>query len=184
MRLKSVVLALLAASGMTLVLAGCGDSYPLPESSSASPASPPLAAYAATNGVFKEVAPVNPAPAAVAAEKCNLDAVNGAPAGSNPLTRGSQALFAGWAASGDAKAVPATVEIVLHGAHDYAVTARTGAPRPDVASANGAPALAQAGYAIHAGLGVVSAGSYQVVLRYSADGKAWRCATPRSLTIR
>lgn len=184
MRLKSVVLALLAASGMTLVLAGCGDSYPLPESSSASPASPPLAAYAATNGVFKEVAPVNPAPAAVAAEKCNLDAVNGAPAGSNPLTRGSQALFAGWAASGDAKAVPATVEIVLHGAHDYAVTARTGAPRPDVASANGAPALAQAGYAIHAGLGVVPAGSYQVVLRYSADGKAWRCATPRSLTIR
>lgn len=114
---------------------------------------------------------------------CNLDDVDGAPPGSQPLRAGGNALLAGWAAGADGTVVPTRVEVVLKGGHDYAVSAPTGAPRPDVAKATGHTSLARAGFQVNAGLAAVPAGRYEVVLRYSAAGKSWRCTTTHSVVL-
>jgi hypothetical protein len=117
-------------------------------------------------------------------QTCNLDAIDGAPVGREPLHRDGSALFAGWAGAGDGSAVPATVTIVLRGAQDFGVKSPTGAPRPDVASANRKPALANSGYVVKADLSAVAPGDYRVELRYAAGGKVWLCAPGKRIAIR
>lgn len=178
--------------GAALLLAGCGDSHPLPESSvgsgqiDAAPSSAVPAAStpapAPTTGAFAMLAAPATTSAATTAS-CNLDAVEGVPLGAKPLARGGSALFAGWAAASSGAAVPSTVTIVLTGAHAYAVAAPTGAPRPDVAKAQGKPELAMSGYQVKADMSEVETGTYKVELRYDASGKAWRCTTAHSLRV-
>lgn len=182
-----------ALVGAALLLAGCGDSHPIPE---ANPGSRPAdsapdqataggaaSAPAPSTGAFTVLtAPV--ATSAAATTSCNLDAVDGAPPGAKPLPRGASALFAGWAAASSGSAVPSTVTIVLAGSHaKYSVAVPTGAQRPDVAKAQGKPELVTSGYQVNADLSGVPAGTYTVELHYHAAGKAWRCDTTRTLSV-
>jgi hypothetical protein len=184
-------------SGVALLLAGCGDSHPiappgsaavaaLPSGSTAVAAASPddkPAAHIPAAGVFTVAAKDILLQPSEPSGKCNLDVVDGAPAGSKPVPHGGSALFAGWAGANDGAGVPAAVTIVLHGAQDFAVQASTGSPRPDVAAANHMPALANSGYAVNASMAAVSAGHYQVELRFTAAGKAWRCESTHALTV-
>lgn len=197
--MRKIILAMIVGlvSGLVSLLAGCGDSHPIATPSSAAVAAASAGSAAAAGAKAGSAAPAY-VPArgafAVAAKdmlsqpsepsgKCNLDAIDGAPVGTNPLSRGASALFAGWAGANNGAAVPATVTIVLHGAQDFAVQASTGAPRPDVAAANHMLALANSGYAIKASIAAVAAGNYKVELRFKAEGKMWRCESTYAVTI-
>lgn len=174
-----------------VVLAGCGDPQPLSGGSapvgaeSVPPASSTAKAPAYTPAIvaFAALVPSGGVDAAKSTSSCNLDAVNGAPPDSQPLARGGTAAFAGWAAAGGGDAVPVQVSIVLVGDRDYGVTVSTGAPRPDVAQAQGKPALADSGYVANASLATVVPGSYRVELRFAATGTRWRCVTAHRVTV-
>lgn len=158
-----------------LVLAGCGNSTPLPAGISTSD-------YLPSTGTFAEVPPSSSGNA-LTIDTCNLDAVNDKPTGSEPLPHASTATFSGWVASAQANSVPAGVQLVLQGPHDYAVNAATGMPRPDVAKANNRPAWATAGYSVKADLSAVVPGIYTPVLEFSTDGKSMLCVAQHKLTI-
>lgn len=161
---------------LMLVLAGCGDSTPLPAGSA------PTSDYTPSTGAFA-AAPASSFGNALAVNTCNLDAVNDKPTGSGPLPHTSTATFSGWAASAQPNSVPAGVQLVLQGAHDYVVNAATGMPRPDVAKANAQPGWAMAGYSVKADLSAVAPGTYAPVLEFSVDGKQMQCAIGTKLTI-
>jgi hypothetical protein len=169
------------AAGAALLLAGCGDSHPIAEPAAGN--ATPGRAYAAPSGEFAPVKAGGLPKAAMASGKCNLDTINGMAPDSKPLSHGQPALFAGWAASNDGKNVPQTIAIVLRGQKDFLVQTPTGAPRPDVVSANGEPGLANSGYMVEVDLSAVPSGSYTVELHYSAGGKAWRCESTHAVTV-
>lgn len=179
------------ATGLALLLTGCGDSHPIAEPGPAAFASGPAGSapansvpvYPPSTGRFVAVAADAISQSAESSAKCNLDAIDGAPPGSKPLSHDGSVLFEGWAASNDGAAVPDAAMIVLLGQQAFEVRVPTGAPRPDVAAANHEPALANAGYAINADMAAVTAGSYTVELRYAAGGKAWRCETVHSVAV-
>lgn len=184
MRRIFLMQAAVLATGAALSLAGCGDSHPVPASGSdqSAPAAP-AQAYAPSSGEFVPASADVFSKSAEPSGKCNLDAINGTAPGSKPLPHGQRALFAGWAASNDGKTVPQIIAIVLRGTRDFEVQTPAGAARPDVASANGEPGLANAGYAIRAGLSAVAPGNYTVELHYTAGGKAWRCESTHAVTV-
>lgn len=171
----STLAMIMPTCALMLVLAGCGDSTPLSSDTSAGSYTPSTGAFAAISAPSsRNIATVN---------TCNLDAVDDKPAGSGPLQHGSVATFAGWAADAGSGSVPVGVQVVLKGAHDYAVNAATGAPRPDVASASNRPGWATAGYSVKADLSAVAPGTYTPVLEFGIGGKSLRCTTPHPLTI-
>lgn len=163
------------------MLSGCGDSHPLPAAST--PDNSATASHGVFTGTFAAAEP-RASGNVVATGNCSLDAIDGTSAVGKTLPHGGAALFAGWAASADATAVPAAVEIELRGSSDFEVQAPTGTPRSDVAEAMHQSALMDSGYAIRADLSAVPAGSYKVALRYEIGGKVLRCETPHSVTIR
>lgn len=172
------------AVAVILLLAGCGDSHPIPVASGASSSSSSTPPAVPAESAFAAIDAKNLDRSAEVTENCNLDTIDGAPAGSKPLSRDKAALFAGWAANGDDSAVPGVVEIVLHGAKDFAVRSATGMPRQDVASANHAPALAASGYQVKTDLSAVVPGDYRVVLLYRTAGRSLRCNVAAKLTVR
>ncbi|HKU78840.1 MAG TPA: hypothetical protein VJQ42_03265 [Rhodanobacteraceae bacterium] len=176
MQRTSTVTTIILLGVLVLVLAGCGDSTPLPADAAST------SNYTPSTGSFAAV-PASSSGKALAVNTCNLDAVNDKPAGSESLPHASTATFSGWAASGGSDHVPANVQLVLKGAQDYAVNAATGMPRPDVASANKQPGWAGAGYSVKADLSAVAPGSYTPVLEFNVDGKPAQCATQHKLTI-
>lgn len=161
---------------LMLVLAGCGDSTPLPAESA------PTSDYTPSTGAFA-AEPASSFGNALAVNTCNLDAVNDKPTGSEPLPHASTATFSGWVASAQANSVPAGAQLVLQGPHDYVVNAATGMPRPDVAKVNNRPAWVTAGYSVKADLSAVIPGTYTPVLEFSMDGKSMLCVTQHKLTI-
>ncbi|HVX04486.1 MAG TPA: hypothetical protein VHA71_05130 [Rhodanobacteraceae bacterium] len=162
-------------------LGGCGDSHPISPVSGGNAAVPDVQP---TQGRFAAIGPNVLARSAEPVANCNLDAIDGVPPGSKPLQRNENALFAGWAANQEGAAVPGVVEIVLHGARDFAVLSATGMPRPDVATANHQPGLANAGYALEADLSAVVPGKYQIVLLYQAGSQSLRCNLAATLVVR
>ncbi|MER3547245.1 MAG: hypothetical protein C4338_06430 [Rhodanobacteraceae bacterium] len=183
MRIRTMTLAMIAALG----LAGCGDSTPIPAAPSSAPApaatsrSPNAAALAAA---FAPLPAGEIDKASRADPDCNLDVVDGKPAGSVPLARGSSPVFSGWAADGASKSVPPTITLVLKGAQDFAVQAATGAPpREDVAAITKVPAFRASGYAIKADLSAVPAGQYSIVILEQAGGKRISCTPGKRVTI-
>lgn len=176
MQRTSTVVTIILPCVLALVLAGCGDSTPLPAAGTST------SNYTPSTGTFATIS-ASSSSDALTVNTCNLDAVNDKPAGSESLPHASTATFAGWAASGGSDHVPADVRLVLKGARDYAVNAATGMPRPDVANANKRPGWAAAGYSVTADLSAVAPGGYTPVLEFSIDGKPMRCVTQRKLTI-
>jgi hypothetical protein len=177
MQRASTIAAIILPCVLAPLLAGCGDSTPLPADAAST------SNYRPSTGTFAAI-PASSSGKASTVNTCNLDAVNDKPAGSEPLSHASTATFSGWAASGNSDHVPANVQLVLRGARDYAVNAATGMPRPDVASANSQPGWAGAGYSVKADLSAVTPGSYTPVLEFSVDGKPVQCVTQHKLTIR
>jgi hypothetical protein len=176
MQRASTIAAIILPCVLAPLLAGCGDSTPLPAEG------PSTGNYTPSTGTFAAIA-ASSSSDALTVNTCNLDAVNDKPAGSEPLSHASTATFSGWAASGNSDHVPANVQLVLKGARDYAVNAATGMPRPDVASANSQPGWTAAGYSVKADLSAVAPGSYTPVLEFNVDGKPSQCATQHKLTI-
>ena len=176
-RRASIIVMIISPCVLVLMLAGCGDSTPLPASSA-----PASSNYTPSTGAFAAI-PVSSSGNALAVDSCNVDAVNDKPAGSEPLPHASTATFSGWAAGAQTDKVPAGVQLVLKGAQDYAVNAATGMPRPDVAKANKHPGWAAAGYSVNADLSAVAPGTYTPVLEFSVDGKSMQCTTQHKLTI-
>jgi len=175
MQRTSTIATIILPGVLVLVLAGCGDSTPLPADVAST------SDYTQSTGTFAAI-PASSSGKGSTVNTCNLDAVNDKPAGSESLPHASTATFSGWAA-GDPGHVPAGVQLVLKGTQDYAVNAATGMPRPDVASANKQPGWAGAGYSVKADLSAVAPGSYTPVLEFSVDGKPVQCATPHKLTV-
>jgi hypothetical protein len=175
-RRTSTIAASISSCVLVLMLAGCGDSTPLPADAAAT------SNYTPSSGAFAAISASSSAGARTV-NTCNLDAVNGKPASSEPLSHASTATFSGWAAADGSDNAPAGVQLVLKGAQDYAVNAATGMPRPDVANANKHPGWAAAGYSVIADLSAVAPGSYTPVLEFSVDGKPMQCTTQHKLTI-
>ncbi|MER3547247.1 MAG: hypothetical protein C4338_06440, partial [Rhodanobacteraceae bacterium] len=95
-----------------------------------------------------------------------------------------QAAAGGWAGDSDAKSVAPSLQIVLEGNSDYALSVPTGyPPRADVAKFKDIPAFANAGYAVNADLSAVQPGQYAVVLRYSIGGQTVGCDTHRQFVV-
>lgn len=187
MRVSAITLELVSVGVLAAALAACGNSTPLPSSGPASSASAavsgPAAAYTPSSGAFAAV-PASALQGRAPTSSCNLDAVNGQPVGGAPLPQASTAMFAGWAADAEDKAVPANVQLVLHGDHaDYGVEAATGMPRPDVASANKLSVLATSGYEVRADLAAVAPGTYTPVLEFDVVGKRLTCTTQAKVTV-
>lgn len=178
MRTIPVVAASITLCALVLPLAGCGDSTPLPAADSASTAR----SYTPSTGAFVAV-PTSSSGNTLAVSTCNLDAVNDKPAGSAPLSHTTKANFSGWAAGAQTDNVPASVQLVLKGAQNYAVDAATGMPRPDVAKAGKHPGWAAAGYSVKADLSAVAPGIYSPVLEFNVGGKQMLCLTQHKLTI-
>lgn len=176
MQRASTIAAIILPCVLAPLLAGCGDSTPLPAEG------PSTGSYRPSTGTFAAV-PASSSSKALTVNTCNLDAVNDKPAGSESLSHASTATFSGWAASGNSDHVPASLQLVLKGTHDYAVNAATGMPRPDVASAKKQPGWAGAGYSVKADLSAVAPGSYTPVLEFSVDGKSVQCTAQHKLTI-
>lgn len=188
---RVMVVSAVVLLGTVVALGGCGDSHPIPSNTKSS--SQPrvdkdqsvLVPVHAPEGAFVEdPARSSSGDGAAATQQCNLDATNGAPAGTVPLVIAARVVLAGWAASGGDAAVPGEVAVVLRGARDYSVRAPTGVPRPDVAAATHKPTLANSGYAVDASMAAVPPGQYKVELRYTIGSQLWRCETRRVLTIR
>ena len=175
MQRASTIATIVSTCVLVLVLAGCGDSTPLPADTAST------SNYTPSTGTFAAV-PASSSSKASTVDTCNLDVVNDKPAGSELLPHASMATFSGWAA-GNSDQVPAGVKLVLKGTQDYAVNAATGMPRPDVASANKRPGWATAGYSVKADLSAMAPGSYTPVLEFNVDGKPVQCATQHKLTI-
>lgn len=160
-----------------LLLTGCGSS-----STDVSNGDAVANDYTPSAGAFAAV----PAPASdgvAAVNTCNLDAVNGKPAGSAPLPHGSTATFTGWVADTASGKVPPGVQLVLQGAKSYAVNAATGLPRPDVVAATRLRSGVNPGYSVRADLSAVTPGTYTPVLEFSVGGKHFDCSTAHALTI-
>lgn len=179
---------------VSLTLAGCGGSAPdsapsgtvgLDGWKSASAPTSATATPAPATGTFAALPARQLQQATRTTADCNLDAIDGRPAGSTPVDRVSGATFSGWAADAENGTVPARVKLVLTGKQDFAVEIPTGMPRPDVAEARKIAAFAASGYSITANLSTVPAGEYGVTLLYAAPGGAGlRCATSIKLSIR
>lgn len=174
------VAMIIPACVSVLALTGCGNSTPLP--ASGEPGVPTASNYTPSTGAFAAISAL-PSQGVTTVDTCNLDAVNDKPAGSEPVQHGSVVTFSGWAADAVANTVPASVQLVLKGAQDYAVDAATGAPRPDVAKANNRPKWAAAGYSVKADLSAVAPGTYTPLLAFDVDGKPVQCPTSHQLTV-
>lgn len=181
------VLAILAV----LALAGCGESASNTSSgtvglegwrSASAPAPPPPAP---ATGTFAAIPAEQLQQATRTTANCNLDAVDGKPAGSDTVDRASEAIFSGWAGDAENKTVPAHLKLVLTGNQDFAVETPTGMPRPDVATVQKIAAFATSGYSVKASLSAVPAGNYGVMLLYATPGGAeLRCPTRVKISIR
>lgn len=180
MRYQRLFSTLVSVSVLALVLTGCGHSTP--ESANVGG---PIPTYTPTTGAFAGVPTAQLQQNQVAVASCNLDEINGQPAASTPsLSRTSAATFTGWAADLESGSVPANIKLVLQGANDYLVTTTTGMSRQDVADANKAPALVNAGYSVTAGLSAVPVGQYKVVVLFDSGSKHLRCVTDKKVSIR
>lgn len=175
--------ALLSVGAAAFALAACGDSTP--EAGGISQQIDAQAqSRAPSTGSFKRIA-VDALPKdARAMPDCNIDTIDGNPAGGVTLDHAAKPVFAGWAADTISKSVPRTVKIVLKGAQDYAVDAATGYSRNDVAKAQKQPAFATSGYQLRADLSAVPAGGYLLVLFYDTHGEHLTCDPKKSLTVR
>lgn len=178
------------AAALTLLLAGCGNSTPLPPSSAAPGASstptvsaPATSTYVPSKGAFAAVPATLLQQAVRVTPDCNLDAVNDRPPGSVPLQHAGSATFTGWAGDTATGAVPAKLQLLLTGPRDYAVGVATGLARADVASAQHKPAFVSSGYAVDADLSTVAAGDYGVTLLYTVAGQSLRCPTKIKLSV-
>lgn len=191
-----------------LLLAGCGDSHPLPQSPSAAsgpasastaPAATPAPgltqthatsaapAYVSAAGAFAPAATAMAGNAARVVDDCNVDSIDGKPIEGVSLARTSGAVFAGWAADSATSAVPNQVRLVLkniHGGQDFAVEIATGEARPDVAQVRKVPAFATSGWSVDANLSAVAPGRYDTVLHYRIGGKPVTCDPHHAVTIR
>lgn len=179
---------------VSLALAGCGGSAPDTSSSgtvglegwrSASAPASAKAPPAPATGTFAVIPAEQLQHVTRTTANCNLDAVDGKPAGSNPVERAADATFSGWAGDAENKTVPARLELVLTGNQDFALETPTGMPRPDVATVQKIAAFVTSGYSVKANLSAVPAGDYGVTLLYATPaGAELRCPTRVKLSIR
>lgn len=194
---RSVGVSLLATV-IVLLLSGCGDSHPLPQSppaesapaagsASAGAVSGAAAAYVPATGAFAPETSALAQSGTRAVDDCNVDSIDGKPVDGVSLMHGSTAKFAGWAADSATGVVPKHVRVVLRGERgsgSFSIEVATGETRTDVAQAHNMPALATAGWAVQANLSAVAPGRYGVVLVYRIDSKPVMCDPRHVVTIR
>ena len=147
--------ALIFVLSAAIWLAACGrHEAPVPGAPAA-----PSAAGASQATVAPYTLPSQPL---AAGGNCALDSIDGKPSNGASLKAGTTIRFAGW--MGDAQVnVPTQALLVLQGeAKSYSVGIVGGGLRPDVATALGAPGLANAGYNSDVTLADVAPGLYKV----------------------
>lgn len=184
-----------------LLLAGCGDSHPLPQSQPAASVPAPASTinatpvnaaprnapvYAPATGAFAAESSALPGNTARVVDDCNIDSVDGKPIDGVSLARTSSAAFAGWAADSATGVVPKRVQLVLRserGSGGFTMEIATGETRPDVAQARKNPAFAASGWSVQANLSAVAPGRYDTVLRYRINGKPVVCDPHHAVTI-
>lgn len=175
----SKILGVVLTAFMYFGIAGCGDSTPLPTQASASSASASgptssAAAYTETSAAFVPIPPAELSHT-VQIASCNVDQINGQPANGVPLDHMGAGTFSGWVADGSTKTVPSTLHVLLLGARDFALAAKTGKLRSDVASGTGIPAFANSGFQVNADMDGVPIGDYGVALSFERPGGTALC---------
>lgn len=177
-----------AIAVMCMAITGCGDSTPIPAQSGASlpgTASTPTAraeAYAASSAAFLPISPAELANS-VQISSCNVDQVNGQPANGVPLDHMGTGTLSGWAADGVTRTVPSNLRVLLLGARNFAVPAKTGELRRDVAAGTGVPAFVTSGFKVNADMDAVPVGEYRVAMLYDGGGKQLLCNTDVKLSV-
>lgn len=112
---------------------------------------------------------------------CSLDDVNGLKE-AILATKGKSSIWSGYlidpfdAPAGD-------FLIVLKGATNIAIPAKTGAPRPDVAEYFGRPALGSAGFRSSTKMERVPSGTYSVIFVLKRDGRDYFCESGKEITV-
>lgn len=165
-----------------LVLTACGQSG----QQTANPAvQPPQSAEATTPVPAGSVQPVpagDVASAALSGQACSLDSVDGNYASRVVLSKGKVHVFRGWLENNEKKP-PGEFRIVLVGSRDFGVPAMTDVPRPDVASDQHNPALANAGFNVSVNLDSLPVGEYAIRFLMTTNSKTYWCDTKKSVVV-
>jgi hypothetical protein len=114
---------------------------------------------------------------------CSVDTVNGQAARGAALDHLGTGSFQGWVGDRASGTVPSVVKVILIGATDYAVSAKTGLRRPDVASVTKVPAFVGSGFKVVADMSAVPIGDYRVALAYKIGDEKVICGTDASLSV-
>lgn len=178
MNVKLAAVSLLAP----FALAACGQSGQQPADSSALPPSPAAVAAPVPAGSVQPIPASVAASAELSGQACSLDTIDGNYAAQVSLDKSKPHAFRGWLENNLQKP-PGAFQIVLVGAQDFGLPAKTGHPRPDVASGQNNPALADAGFDVSVSLDSLPSGKYAVRFLMQTDGKAYWCDARKSVVL-
>lgn len=175
---------------VALVLAGCGErpaSTPLPTAPAAQGEAP--AATGPQFAVSEDGAAIMAlAPRATCSLENVVDLGTQAPSpGGEPNTyrasRSANYRLIGFATDSEAGTVPTGLQLFLHGPQSYALDAKGGLERPDVAAFFKKPSLANAGYQADAGFANVQPGRYDVFVVNTFGGDRVLCPTHQAIIV-
>lgn len=173
----------LATPLAALVLAACGPSG---QQSANSTTQPPPSAEATTpvpaGSVHSVLAGVVNS-ATLSGQACSLDSVDGNYAAQVTLSKGKAHVFRGWLENNQQK--PAgEFQFVLAGTQDFGIPAATGVQRPDVASGQNNPALANAGFNFSVNLDSLPSGDYAIRFLMQTSGKTYWCDAKKTVVLK
>jgi hypothetical protein len=178
-------LAVLAIT-LALVTTGCKQ-QPAEQSAQhePNPAGAAAAVPSATDGLATFAPFTGTLPAEASNKECALDMHDGqAPVSPAEFNSGASAAFGGWAGNGAGQAASG-LQMVLKGeSQSYSTPIKTSVPRPDVAAALNAPALANSGYTLNFSLQGVPAGEYGAYLVDPANIEGTLCDLHFSFSLR
>lgn len=173
----------LVSSLATFALAACGQSGQQPASSATQPSSPAEVTTPVSAGSVQSVLASDISAATLSGQACSLNTIDGNYMTQVDVEKGGIHVFRGWLESNEQKSA-GEFRIVLVGAQDFGLPAKTGVPRPDVASALKNPALGDAGFNISVNLDSLPSGKYAVRFLMQGDNKSYWCDAKRSIVLK
>lgn len=183
---------MLFAALAPLAMVACGQTSQSPSVSA--PVSAPVASGAAaapagaaqspeSSSNAQPIASATVAAAKLSGQACSLDTIDGSYDTRVTLDKGKLHTFRGWLENNQQKSAGG-FQVVLVGDKDFAFDAHTGVARPDVASGQHNPALADAGFNVAVSLGSLPNGEYAVRYLMQASGTLYWCDVKKSVVLR